>query len=412
MTGVGTIVMMALSARSMRPAEYAAFAVWWTMATFLGTSFGVFEAYLARLAITEVTAGRDAKRVTGAIAGRALVVVAVIAAVLFALAPWLSTRLFGGSLGATVVLPIFIFLSATQAIQRGSATGHSRFRAIGGQLATDGIARALLAGVLVATGLDSITTFAVATCVSAGLSLLVGGRMCPQWLGRPRLRGDGVSSRPLVMLLIGSVGPLLVSNGSVPWLASTHAVSPYTLGAFAGAVTLSRLPTQFVAAAFGPLLAQLSHSVEVGDKNAFDRLRRFADAGALLLGVAFVIAFAAIGPWILRAYLGPGYQLSVINLAALATASGLIFVTVVPQASLAALDRWSTIALSWMFGTAAFAGVLLLPVSPLRRAATAPLATVVTALVLMVVLRTVGGSSAKPWADDTLEAPDLTDSPR
>jgi hypothetical protein len=47
-TGIGTIVMMAVSARSLSPDAYAAFAVWWTMATLLGTSFGVFEAYLAR----------------------------------------------------------------------------------------------------------------------------------------------------------------------------------------------------------------------------------------------------------------------------------------------------------------------------------------------------------------------------
>ena len=46
--GVGTVLMMALAARALPASDYASFAVWWTVATLLGTSFGVFEAYLAR----------------------------------------------------------------------------------------------------------------------------------------------------------------------------------------------------------------------------------------------------------------------------------------------------------------------------------------------------------------------------
>jgi O-antigen/teichoic acid export membrane protein len=395
-TGIGTIATMALSARSLPAAQYAAFAVWWTMATLLGTSFGVFEAYLARLVVTEVAAGRPTSGVTGSIGGRALAVTAVLAAILLGLAPWFANRLFDGSLSAALILPLFVVLSATQAVQRGAATGHSQFRAIAGQLATDGIARGVLVGALVVTGLDTITTLALATCTSAVLSLVVGNRMCPQWLARPRLRGTGVSSRPLLLLLVGSVGPLLVNNGSVPWLAGAHAVGPYTLGAFAGAVTISRLPTQFVSAAFGPLLAQLSHCVESGDKQTFDRLRKTADLAAGVLGLAFVATFAALGPFVLSAYLGPAYRLSVTNLSILAAASGLMFIAVVQQASLAALDRWSTIAIAWVCGTAAFGLVLVLPVSALRRAALAPLCAVFTALVVMSVMAVI----RPKWAAD------------
>ena len=42
------------------------------------------------------------------------------------------------------------------------------------------------------------------------------------------------------------------------------------LGAFAGAVTLSRIPTQFVSAVLSPLLAHLSESVERADEDDFD----------------------------------------------------------------------------------------------------------------------------------------------
>ena len=73
--------------------------------------------------------------------------------------------------------------------------------------------------------------------------------------------------RPLLLLLVGTAGPLLANNGSVPWLRSTDAVSPHVLGAFAGAVTLSRIPTQFVSAVLSPLLAHLSESVERADED-------------------------------------------------------------------------------------------------------------------------------------------------
>jgi O-antigen/teichoic acid export membrane protein len=400
-TGAGTLVMMALAARSLPPSEYAAFAVWWTMATFLGTSFGVFEAYLARLALADVAAGREARAVTGSMTGRALAMSAAIGAVLLVLTPWLGTEIFAGSFATALLLPVFVVLSATQAIQRGVATGYSRFRAIGAQLAADGLTRVVLVGGLIATDLDSVGTLALASCLSATVGLVVGDRMCREWLARPRLLGDGVSSRPLVLLLVASVGPLLVNNGSVPWLAGTHAVSPYTLGAFAGAVTISRLPAQFIAAAFGPLLAQLSHAVETGDTHAFHRLRRFAGIAAAALGLTFVGTFALLGQRILTAYLGVGYQLSVGILAVLAAASGLMFVMVVPQASLAALDRWSSIAVAWVGGTVVFGIVLLLPLAALQRAALAPLGAVLTALILMLAVHGIherpGRTSLGRW---------------
>ena len=43
-TGASTVAIMAMAARSMVPDEYAAFAVWWTVDTQLGTSIGLFEA--------------------------------------------------------------------------------------------------------------------------------------------------------------------------------------------------------------------------------------------------------------------------------------------------------------------------------------------------------------------------------
>jgi O-antigen/teichoic acid export membrane protein len=213
-------------------------------------------------------------------------------------------------------------------------------------------------------------------------------------MGAPRLRGSEAAIAPLLYLLVGSVGPLLANNGSVPWLAGTGDVNAYTLGAFAGAVTLSRIPTQFVSAAFSPLLAHLSQSVEDGDETTFRHLRRSADFTASILGVVFVGFFALAGTWVLTVYLGPGYELSTPYLAVLAAASSAMFIAVVQQASLAALDKWSRIAIAWGAGTLAFLVVLVLPVSSLARATVAPLAAVAVALAWMAF------ASRTAWARD------------
>ena len=114
-TGASTVAIMAMAARSMVPDEYAAFAVWWTVATLLGTSFSVFEAYLARLLIGDLAARRSPHRVTGLMIGRAAVAVGVLSLVLLVMTPDLADRLFAGHVAAALLLPLFTGLAALQA---------------------------------------------------------------------------------------------------------------------------------------------------------------------------------------------------------------------------------------------------------------------------------------------------------
>ena len=256
-TGLGTIAMLSIAARSMPSPEYADFVVWWTVATLLGTSFGVFEVYLARLLIFEIAGGREPATVTGVLIGRAMVMAGALGAVILAAAPALADQLFSGSLAPVLLLWVFMCLTAMQSLQRGAATGRRNMVAISTQLSTDGLGRAAIVGVLAATGNDSISALALGCCLSVVLSLVAGGRLVGPWLAVPSLRG-WTRHRPARGLLIGTAGPSPANNGSVPWLRSTDAVSPHVLGAFAGAVTLSRIPTQFFSAVLSPLLAHLS----------------------------------------------------------------------------------------------------------------------------------------------------------
>ena len=392
-TGLGTLAMLGLAARSMPGPDYADFVVWWTVATLLGTSFGVFEVYLARLLIGEIAGGRSPDGATGVMIGRAGLMTAVLTVALLAMAPLLADQLFSGALAPALLLPVFMALTAMQALQRGAATGRHDMGAIAVQLSADGVARTAIVAVLASTGNDSVTSMASGCCLAVTLSLVVGGRRIGPWVARPALRGADVPLRPLLLLLVGTAGPLLANNGSVPWLRSTDAVGPHVLGAFAGAVTLSRIPTQFVSAVLSPLLAHLSESVEAADEEGFRRVRVRAEALTAVLGVVYIVAFAALGQLMLAVLLGPDYTLGVANLAVLAAASSGMFIGVVQQAALGALGEWDRIAWAWVAATGAFVLVLVLAGDPLWAATAAPLAGVGTALATMWVLGRNGWGS-------------------
>ena len=108
-----------------------------------------------------------------------------------------------------------------------------------------------------------------------------------------------------------------------------------------------------------------------------------------------------LGPWVLSVFVGPKYELGTAYLVVLAAASSGMFVAVVQQACLAAVDRWPRIAVSWVIGTVAFVLTLTLPITPLWRATLAPLTGVLAALVALTVLgwRAWDLRSPQPEAD-------------
>ena len=382
--GAGTLVMLALTARALAPDDYAAFAVWWTVATLMAAAFGVFEAYLARLVVTEQAAHRDARAVSGQALARAQLMALGLAVGAVGASPVLAREVFAGHRALAWLLAVYVVLGALQSLQRGAATGLARYSTVARQLVADGLLRALTVAALLAVGVRDPVAVAAVACAAAAVSLLVADRGASEWRSRPRWRGPASTFSPVALLLVGAIGPLLANSGSAPWLAAYGDQSAQKIGAFVGALTLSRVPSQFVAAAFGPLMTALSHAVEAGDTEGFRRLQRSADRATAMGCVAFVLAFGLLGPWVLRIYLGDQFRLSSTVLLLLGAASGLMLAAVVRQAGLAARGQWSDIALAWLLGGATMVVVLLLPVPALTRAASAPVAAVTVALLVLV----------------------------
>jgi O-antigen/teichoic acid export membrane protein len=378
--------MMALTARWLTPSQYQSFVTWWAVATFFGTGFFVFETYTSRLVVKELAERRDPKVIVGLMTGRAWLAVALVSVGILAANSWLAHRLFEGNIAATLLLIPFLAIAMLQCVQRGVATGHRYFIMNASQFATDGSLRVLfIAGAYLAIR-PSVAIFAAATCASAACSVVVANGIFPTWRARPTLHSRGESWRPLGFLLLSLTCVLLINNGAIIWLSGTHSVSPLTLGAFAGVMTLSQIPTQLSSAVTSPALSHLAYAIDLGDGPGFRQLHRRVVALTLVAGVLFVAVFGLFGHDFLSLYLGSRFTLARGYMILLAFSSALMLLAMVEQAVLSSRRNWSTAAVMWTFGSAAFGVCLVLPLRTITRATLAPNVAVAIALVGMWIV--------------------------
>ena len=386
LTGLGTLIMMGLTARWLSPKDYQGFVTWWAVATFFGAGFGVFETYIARLVVRDLALATSPRPVIAVITARAWLAVALVALVAVALRSSLAHSLFQGSLSAAALLPIFVAIGMFQCVQRGIATGHRRFIMNGAQFATDGILRAVFVVGAHDFLSSTLATYAAAACLSAACSVVVSFVILPETRVLPRFRGALVSWRPLGHLLISVASVMLINNGTVVWLSATHSVPAVTLGAFAGVMALSQIPTQLSSAVASPTLSHLAHALDTGDHHLFRQLRRRVILATFWLGAIFVVGFALLGHDILAIYLGSRFTLQRTYMVLLATGSAVMLLAMVEQAVLNSRNKWHNVALAWALAIAGFVVTLVLPLSTVLRASLAPFISVSIAFLGMFIL--------------------------
>ncbi len=403
-SGVGTLAMLAISAHGSSVTSYATVATWWILATLVAYPFGVFEAYLTRLVVAARAAGRSPTAAISTMAGRAGVLALAVAVIGTLLDPVLADEVFQGVTGLGPLLGVFCLVGAAQAILRGYAAGAGRFGVVSVQMTCDGVGRAVLVAVVVLVRPDDVRAQVAAICVGAALSVPIAAVACAEFWTWPRLRNRAIGQREVIALLVGALGPILINNVSVPWLSQAGA-SVLLIGAFSGALTLSRVPTQLAGAAFGPLLNEISHLVEVGDHTMLRRVTLRATAVAVALAAVFVAGFTLLGPWVLGVFIGEQYVLPTWVFFLLGAATGAMLVAVVVQARVAAEQRWFALAASWLLAAVVFVAVLALPIPILERAAWSPLAAALVALAALVWASRGAGRRETDGLSDGVSAP-------
>ena len=403
-SGLGTVAMLAIASRLMMAEQFAAFTTWWLTATLIALAFGVFEVYLARcLLAANAQAPEAAKAITSQLVGQAGLLVVVIGSFVVPLSAWMGASIFAGATLAALALPAFALVGATQSLLRGTATARRRFDVIGVQLGVDGALRPILVTGLVVALPGSVWVAALGTILSGVASILVGRLLLGHAWARPRPFIGAVPTAPVGWLLVAALGPLLIGNAVAPWFAA-KASSAALVGGLGAALTLSRIPTQFAAAAFGPLMVRMSAQIESGRMEDHRHTLRRALKLAAAAGAVFTLGFTLLGQWVLALFVGEAYSLPRWVLGALAAASSVLFASALVQSSLSAEERWRRIAASWSAASIAFCAVLLLPLPPLDRAAWAPLTAAVIAISVMLAGPTTSQSKS-PGSNQVVNGP-------
>jgi O-antigen/teichoic acid export membrane protein len=177
---------------------------------------------------------------------------------------------------------------------------------------------------------------------------------------------------------------MLINNASVPWLSGRGAEAAL-VGAFSGALTLSRIPIQLGGAAFGPLLRRFAHAIEIEDASRERADFRGAVTGAVGVALAFALGFSLLAPPFISLYLGSAYDVPRWVCALLAVSSGAMLVAVVAQVRAAAQERWRAISYSWLLAAGAFVCTLVVPGDLLLRCSLAPATASLTGLAALLL---------------------------
>ncbi|HPZ95845.1 MAG TPA: hypothetical protein PK871_13145, partial [Mycobacterium sp.] len=318
-TAVCGYAVLYLAARTLDPAGFSLFGVFWgAFGLVTGAANGLLQE-----ATREVRHSRYRPSAADGPRTRPMWVAAAVglgaATAIAATAPWWSPHIFTASTELSVaLLAAGLGGFCLHATLLGMLAGVGGWTAYGSLMVTDAVIRVLVAlgAFLLGWGLAGFLWATVAGAVAWVLLLTVSttarsaARLSTDGSARTFLRGSAHS------IAAAGASAILVMGFPVLLKATSG-----ELGASGGvvilAVTLTRAPLLVPLTAMqGNLIA---HFVDAGRRGA--RLRPLLVPAAVIvaLGVVGVGAAAALGPWLLRLAFGPAYQTSGVLLSWLTT---------------------------------------------------------------------------------------------
>ena len=360
-TAVCGYAVLYLAARTLDPAGFSLFGVFWgAFGLVTGAANGLLQE-----ATREVRHSRYRPSAADGPRTRPMWVAAAVglgaATAIAVTAPWWSPHIFTASTGLSVtLLAAGLAGFCLHATLLGMLAGVGGWTAYGSLMVTDAVIRVLVAlgSFLLGWGLVGFLWATVAGAVAWVLLLTVSttarsaARLSTDGSARTFLRGSAHS------IAAAGASAILVMGFPVLLKATSG-----ELGASGGvvilAVTLTRAPLLVPLTAMqGNLIA---HFVDAGRRGA--RLRPLLVPAAVIvaLGVVGVGAAAALGPWLLRLAFGPAYQTSGVLLSWLTAGAVSVALLTLTGAATVAAALHRAYSLGWVGATVAAAALLTLP---------------------------------------------------
>jgi len=350
-------ILLGLIARWLTPDENAAFLSIWGLVFGLGSVISAIEQEIARQATRAWLAGA---RVPGSVLQLTMVALGLaVTAVLVMVALPMRESLIAGSLWIVGLTLIAVGGFAVQFMVRGVLLGTSRITRYAAVILLEALLRALLAAGLVLGQAPPSLVWAVATIVVGcfGWTPLLGG------LARSIDRRAGFEPWRRVWNRIGALG---LANGlsalvltAFPTLVTVVLGTTQGLATLFGAVTLSRVPLVLMAPVQAMVVPLATRAIHDGRLHELRVLQVKLAGGAT--GVAFVagVLGALLGPWALRLFMGPDYVADPLMMAVLLASTVFMAAALIQAAVFIALERYWTLAGSWLVTVAATVGALM-----------------------------------------------------
>ena len=404
--GLTAYTFITLASRDLGAEAYTPVGLLWALSFLLGPGFfQPLEQETAR-----VIAGRSANglrsvvrpaAILGGSLALALAVVAVVAA------PWIVDSLFAGQGILFVALLLVLVGLGAGHLVRGVLAGLGRFGGYGRYFIGDGIGRLLLVGIgsLVLTNEVAVYGLAVGGAPFLGVAAaLTGRRSMPGRPGAPsdKAAAPSIAAATVVMgrrselrALAPAMGFLLVASVSTAIVLNVSPLAVELLagpsereeaGRFLNALLVARVPLFFFQAVQASLLPKLSSLAADGHLEEFRRVLGRLLVLVVALGAAAVLVCALVGHLVVEMAFGVEFAVERRDMVLLATSSAVLMIVLSLAQALIAQRCQGRMALAWLAGLCAFPLVLAFGGDLFLRVELALLATVVTAMVAMVVL--------------------------
>lgn len=389
-SGILTYAFLVVTARALGPSTFGEVgALWGGMYIVSIVLFRPLEQTMSRAIADRRTRGEEGRTVLRSVGLVALGIAAVV--LVTAAAAWnhISRGLFRGDSVMTALLVAGVVFYGCSYLVRGVVGGVMWFDGYGINVLAEGVARLLIAGLLVFAASKQVASVAV---IGAGL----GGALAPLLFGSRRIsralaghRGERFHVGKALAFAapastVAAADQLLVSGGPLLIMVAGGPGAGKAAGIAFAATMLVRAPVyvfQGVAAALLPNFTNLQSG---------DRSRELWQATlkvtrlVALAGAGIVVVVAVAGPFASRLFYGNGFQTTRTVLVWLALGVCFYLVDATLSQSLFALDAGVDAAVAWSAAAAIFvASYVLLPGSQLFRLAVAFAGATCALLVLL-----------------------------
>ncbi len=352
--GLSGLLILAVTARVLGAADYAAFGVFWSAVFFV-----VAVLFGAQQESTRAIAQSDGRSAGSSLIAFALVLGSATAVLVLASSPVWRPATLDRQSQVVVAVAIGGLAYALTGVIAGALAGAGRWAAYASMLIAEGASRLLLVVVVIAVvgGVAPLAWAVVAAYPVALLAAVLALRQ--QGL---RLRVDDSIGKLLgntlkTMAAAASVAALV--NG-FPLLMSTFArgATESSVGALTLAVMLTRAPLLVPLMALQSLLIKRFSEV---DHSLMGMLIRLV-LGCVVVAAMLGLVAAAIGPGLLRSFFGAEFELPGHTLGLLVLSSGLIGALSMSSPALVARNLHGQNVIGWVSAVAV--SVLILAFEP------------------------------------------------